>query len=246
VPGSPSSALQTIADHVFHLARRVAAGNPLGRRFEPGAALPAQTGLDHLFQDRLRATLEHRPQRRTVGEMPPQQDIGAADVADHLEKFTRPLRQWDLPIHQFGDPIQARFVEASERITVHQRRRSLVAHTGAGRRTDCDYSIDAGFTDLDAQPLAKVVQQFAIAEHPVGDVVAEEEVVGTARRGVKEGIEFGDAAHLGRGNVEFLGDPVQGLGRQPGQVVLHVAQDLQQPGRRAAVALDDFANRLGR
>ena len=176
--------------------------------------------------------------------MPPQQNIGPTDIADHLEELARPLRQRDLPVHPFDDPVQARLVQAGERVAVDQRRRPLIAHAGAGGRPDRDYAIGAGLADPDAQPVAEIVQQLTVAQHPVGDVVAEQDVVGTTRRGVEEGIELGDAVHLDWGNIEFLGDPLQGFGRQPGQAILHVAQNLQQPGGQTAMALNDIVNGL--
>jgi hypothetical protein len=56
----------------------------------------------------------------------------------------------------------------------------------------------ARVADRYAQSIAEVVQQFAVAEHPVGDVVAEQDVVGTTRFGVEKGIELGDIAHFVR------------------------------------------------
>ena len=178
--------------------------------------------------------------------MAAEEDVGPTDVANHLEELARPFWQRSQPLDQFRNLIQTGFVEIGQRVTVDQRGRPLVAHAGAGGDADRDPAIGAGFTDPDTQPVAEVAQQLPVTEHPVGDVVAEENIVGTMRLGVEKGIKLSDSAHFVGRNADGFGYPVHGFGREPGPAILDLAQDLQQPSRQAVVALHDLVNSLSK
>jgi hypothetical protein len=57
------------------------------------------------------------------------------------------------------------------------------------------------------------MQQFAVAEHPISNVIAEQNVVGAVRFGIKKRVKGGDAPYLRRGHPKFFSHAFQRGGR---------------------------------
>ncbi|OQC03940.1 MAG: hypothetical protein BWX79_02569 [Alphaproteobacteria bacterium ADurb.Bin100] len=83
-------------------------------------------------------------------------------------------------------------------MVVDQQRRPLIAQTGAGGQLDADPPIRSNLPARDAQTLAQIAHQGLIAQHAVGDVVAEQDPIGADGSGVEEPVETGDTLHMGQ------------------------------------------------
>ena len=134
-------------------------------------------------------------------------------------------------------------VSARDGDVVDQHRRPLIAHAGAGRRVDADEAVLGGLAAFDPELPAHVLEELHVAQHPVGDVVAEQHPVAAARLRVQERIEAGDAFDLGARQAHDLLHPVDRLRRNPVAGLLHLAQDLHEVVRVAAMALEHRIDR---
>jgi hypothetical protein len=144
----------------------------------------------------------------------------------------------------FGDLADARSRHVRNRPAVHQDRRPLVAHPGAGGHVDRHQAVFRGATALDPELLAHQVQQRLVAEHAVGDVVREQHPVAAGGFEVQEAVEARDALEPRARQADSLRNARNHRGREPAAGgVLDVDQDLQRATRIGAVGRDDRVER---
>jgi len=178
--------------------------------------------------------------------LPAQQHVGPLHVVDHAEPLRRPFVQRHLGLDALGDLGHALGVEpGDDLVVVDQQRRALVTEAGAGAEVDADAAVGAHLAAPHAQAPAQIRQQFGIAEHAVGDVVAEQDAQGTHRPGVEETVEADHALDLRQRQPELARDEHQHGARQPAELLLRLAQDLHQRVRVTAVARQQRVDGLG-
>jgi hypothetical protein len=85
-------------------------------------------------------------------------------------------------------------------------------------------------------------QQIARAEHLVGDIVAEQDVVLPARLFMQECIELDDTANLGSGYIQCPGELVDGRSGNAVELMLNLAQVLQKVRALCLVSCADRRN----
>ena len=240
VPGSPSSALQTTKCSAPGALRQAShfcpvenPAPPRPRRFDVciSASRPSAP--------RASAAASARPGSGSVASM----TSSRRTLSSTRKNSAGHADSGDAVADQLADRVDARLRQARDRPVVDQDRRALVAHSGARRRVDADEPVFGGLAPLDPELPAHVVEELAAAQHAVGDVVAEQHAVSSARLRVQERIEARDALDLGARQAHDLLDAVDRLGRDPVAGLLHLAQDLQQVMRVAAVPLEHRIDR---
>ena len=157
-----------------------------------------------------------------------EQGVGAADVVLDAEKIGRPLGKWNVAADQIANLVDPAGSHAGDRPVVDEERRSLVAHPRAGGEVDADRAVGRNFAALQLQALQHVLEQRETAEHAVRDVVGKQDAVPAAGLVVEERVELDHAVDLGRRDAQTRCDRVGGIGRNPVELLLNLAQDLQQ------------------
>ena len=152
-----------IAHHIVRPALGVAASLPFHAGGKSGAAASAQLRRFQLFDQLLRSARARRGQRFTGRELAAEQHVLAPHLVLDPEVFARPSRERDLVADQFADFVHALPVKAGDRVIVHQQRRSLVAHAGAGGSIHAHQTILRRFAALDPQLFAHALQQFHVS-----------------------------------------------------------------------------------
>jgi hypothetical protein len=146
-----------------------------------------------------------------------EQDVLAADVVLDREPFGRPFGYGLLLADQADHFAQPGLRHARDGAVIHQHRRSLVAHAGAGRGVHADQAVFRDTPRFQPELLAHGIHQIGIAEHAVGDVVRPEHAVFAALARVEEAVEGGGAADLGTRPADAIGDVRQCCRRKPVQ-----------------------------
>ena len=235
----PWLALVRVADDDPLGARGVAARLPLDRSREAGTAAAAQVRLLHLAEHRRGAAAHGRAHRIAGADRGAKQDVAPPDVVLDREELRRPVVKRHFAADQLADAVDAFDRQSGQRTAIDERCRPLVAHAGAGRGIDADQAILGGLAALEPELVAQPLAQIDAAEHAVGDVVREQESISAGRGGVQEGIEAGDALHMGPREFQFPGDRRQRLGNQIAKCALRLAQDLHQRDRIPPVGCED-------
>ncbi len=236
-------ALVGIADDVMRVARRVAAGFPFLAGRETRATPTAQVRRLDLGEQAVGPAGEGGGERATRVRIGCQHDVLAADVVVDPEEFRRPRRHRGRGANQLADRVDARLRQTGDCDVVDEHRRSLVAHSGAGRGVDADEAVLGDLPALDPELPAHVLEQLHVAQHPIGDVVAEQHPIPAARLRVQERIEAGDAFDLGARQAHDFLHPVDGFRRDPVAGLLHLAQDLHEVARVFPVAPEHRVDR---
>jgi hypothetical protein len=206
---------------------------------KPAPPRPAQVGELHLGKHRFAAARDRRAQRRAGRPFGREQGIAATDIVVDAEVFGRPVGERRLRANQLADALDALARQPGQRLAIDQQRRPLIAHAGARRGVDADQPVFGDLAALDPQLVAQPVEQFAAAQHAIGDVVREQHPVATGWRQMEERVETGDAFDLRPRQPERPGDGGQRRRRQIADDALRLAQDLHQLARLAAVTVDD-------
>ena len=81
-------------------------------------------------------------------------------------------------------------VQTRQRKAIDQQGRRLVAHAGAGRQAYANPTICARAIWHDIKQFAQFAHQLLIAQHTVADIVAEQNVIITARRQRQKGVKI--------------------------------------------------------
>jgi hypothetical protein len=229
-----------VADHAaLFLGDGGMAERPFRRGPEACAAAAAQVGFVYLCQGFLRAACKRRTDAVARHQRLTEQHIGATEIVHCFEQHRRPFGHRLAGTDQLADQVEPVPVQAGQRPAVDQRRRPLVAHTGAGGAGYAHQAVFRHLARLDPELVAQVLHQLVLAEHLVGDIVAEQQPVFADRLGGKEGIKTGHAFHVHPRHIEMGGDAVDGLGRNGVTSILHFEQNLQKAGSIAAVPLKD-------
>ena len=120
-----------VADHIMHLALRIAAGFPLGGGSKSSAATSAQARVLDFRQQAVGAALQCGRQRCARHKTVMQQKIPALDIVAYFEIDWRPLRQRHFFADEFADFAYALRGHPRDGKIIDQNRWPLVAHTSA-------------------------------------------------------------------------------------------------------------------
>ena len=172
------------------------------------------------------------------------QQAGAADIVLDVEKLGRPARDRLAGPDEIDDRVDARLVEPDDRDVVHEQRRTLIAHAGAGGEIDADPPIRRGLAAPQPESVEHALKQRLIAGHPVGDVVRKQYAILAARAVVEERIEFDDRFYARDGNPEPLGEFDLVAARDPAERILRGVQHLHEIVGIAVIAGDRGGDRI--
>ena len=240
---SAGLALIGIANHVMRLTRKIAAQLPLGAGGKARAAPAAQFGAFDVIERALRAAGDRLGQCLARSRLGAQQDVGAADLVVPVKPFGRPIRHRGLVFNQCGHVRNTRRRQTRNHlVVVDQRRRALVAHTGAGRCGDAHPAIRTHGIGRDAQAHAQVLHQRLTAQHAVGDVVAEQYPVLAYGLRMEKAVKAGHAFHVSQRKAQPIGHRFQAAAGKPVLVSLQLAQHLHQPMGRVVMPVQQRIN----
>ena len=130
-------------------------------------------------------------------------------------------------------------------VMVDEQCRPLVAEAGARREVDAHAIVRTDLAALHAEAPAQIEEQRLVAEHAIGDVVAEEHPVAADGAIVEEAVEARDALDVCEREPERVGDGRLHVARQPAVHRLRFTQDLHERVRVTAAPRQQRVEGLG-
>ena len=144
-----------------------------------------------------------------------------------------------------GQLVDAAGRQHHQRAAIDEAGGALVAQAGAGGAVHGHQAIGAGDAFGHVQTLAELGDQGIVAQHAVGDAVADIDRVAPARLEAEEMVEAHHAADGGVAQAPLLHQGVDGLVRDVTEVGLDGAQDLQQVLRAGRPGADQIVQGHG-